>query len=108
MSLEIFLMGLLIVSTLTGLVTEAIKVWLQERGKTYHANALAGYVAVALSILVGAGYIILTETAMNSKIAVLLIALIFLSWLAAMVGYDKVIQAIAQFKRTADGTQGGQ
>lgn len=108
MSLEIFLMGLLIVSTLTGLVTEAIKVWLQERGKTYHANALAGYVAVVLSILVGAGYIILTETAMNSKIAVLLIALIFLSWLAAMVGYDKVIQAIAQFKRTADGTQGGQ
>lgn len=108
MSLEIFLMGLLIVSTLTGLVTEAIKVWLQERGKTYHANALAGYVAVMLSILVGAGYIILTETAMNSKIAVLLIALIFLSWLAAMVGYDKVVQAIAQFKRTADGTQGGQ
>ena len=106
MTLEVFLMGLLIVSTLTGLVTEAIKVYLQEHGKTYHANALAGYVAVVLSAAIGTGYIILTETAMNSKMAVFLIALIFLSWLAAMVGYDKVSQAIAQFKRTDSGTQG--
>ena len=31
MSLEVFLLGLLIVSTLTGLFTEAIKKWLDER-----------------------------------------------------------------------------
>lgn len=34
MSLEVFLFGLLIVSTLTGLFTEAIKKWLDERGKS--------------------------------------------------------------------------
>jgi hypothetical protein len=50
MTFEIFLMGLLIVSTLTGLFTEAIKGWLQERGKKYYSNALAGYVAVGFSI----------------------------------------------------------
>lgn len=33
MNLEIFLLGLLIVSTLTGLVTEAIKTWLEEHKK---------------------------------------------------------------------------
>lgn len=98
MTLEIFLMGLLIVSTLTGLFTEAIKKWLTERGKKYYSNALAGYVAAGLSVLVSAGYIILTEAAINAKTAVFLIALILLSWLAAMVGYDKVIQAISQFK----------
>ena len=42
MNFEIFLLGLLIVSTLTGLFTEAIKAWLQERGKKYYSNALAG------------------------------------------------------------------
>ena len=42
MSLEVFLLGLLIVSTLTGLFTEAIKKWLDERGKKYYPNALAG------------------------------------------------------------------
>ena len=44
------------------------------------------------------GYMILTETLMNEKMAVILIALVLLSWLCAMVGYDKVIQAISQFK----------
>ncbi len=99
MNFEIFLLGLLIVSTLTGLFTEAIKAWLLERGKKYYSNALAGYVAVGLSVLVSSGYVILTETALNAKMAVYLIALILLSWLAAMVGYDKVIQAISQFKK---------
>lgn len=99
MSLEVFLLGLLIVSTLTGLFTEAIKKWLDERGKKYYSNALAGYVAIALSIAVGIAYIILVGAALNAQTAVYLIALILLSWLCAMVGYDKVMQAIAQFKR---------
>lgn len=99
MSLEVFLLGLLIVSTLTGLFTEAIKKWLDERGKKYYSNALAGYVAIGLSIAVGIAYIILIGAALNAQIAVYLIALILLSWLCAMVGYDKVMQAIAQFKK---------
>ncbi len=99
MNLEMFLLLLLIVSTLTSLVTEAVKNWLKDLKKTYPANALAGYVAIVLSVGVGAGYIVLTEAAMSDKMAVYLIALIFLSWLSAMVGYDKVMQAISQFKR---------
>lgn len=103
MKLEVFLLILLIVSTLTGLVTEAVKKWLQERDKNYYANALAGYVAVAMSIAVGASYIILAQVALNAQMAVYLIALVFLSWLSAMVGYDKVIQAISQFRGGTNG-----
>lgn len=98
MTFEIFLLGLLVVSVLTGLFTEAIKKWLQERDKKYYPNALAGYVAVGLSIAIGAAYIIVTGAAINAQMAVYLIALVLLSWLCAMVGYDKVIQAISQFK----------
>lgn len=99
MTSEVFLMGLFIISVLTSLVTEGIKKWLTERGKTYHANALAGYVAVILSVLIAAGYIILTEATLNAQMAVYLIALMLLSWLSAMLGYDKVIQAISQFRK---------
>lgn len=99
MSLEVFLLGLLIVSTLTGLFTEATKKWLDERGTKYYSNALAGYVAIGLSIAVGIAYIILVGAVLSAQTAVYLIALILLSWLCAMVGYDKVMQAIAQFKR---------
>lgn len=103
MKLEVFLLILLIVSTLTGLVTEAVKKWLQERNKNYYANALAGYVAVVMSIAVGVAYIILAQASLNAQMAVYLIALVFLSWLSAMVGYDKVVQAISQFRGGADG-----
>lgn len=101
MTFEIFMAGLLLVPVLTGLFTEAIKGWLSERGKKFYCNALAGYVAAGLSVLVSAGYLIITETAFNLKMAVYLIALVLLSWLAAMVGYDKVIQSITQFKKGA-------
>ena len=94
MSLEIFLLLLLIVSIFTGLFTEGIKKLMDEVNKKYLSNFLAGFVAVVLSVLVDAGYIILTEAQINAKMAVYLIALVLLSWLASMVGYDKVIQAI--------------
>ena len=58
MSLEIFLLLLLIVSIFTGLFTEGIKKLLEESKKTYKANFLAGGVAVVLSVLVGSGYIV--------------------------------------------------
>ena len=96
MSLEIFLLLLLIVSIFTGLFTEGIKKLMDEVNKKYLSNFLAGFVAVVLSVLVDAGYIILTEAQINAKMAVYLIALVLLSWLASMVGYDKVIQAITQ------------
>lgn len=99
MTFQTALFMLLIVATMTGLVTEAVKKVLQESNVSYKSNLLAGGVAVALSVAVGGGYMILTETALNAQMAVYLIALVFLSWLSAMVGYDKVVQTITQFKK---------
>lgn len=98
MTLTTFLLLLLIVSTLTGLTVEGIKVLLDEQGKKYKSNMLAGIVSVGLSFVIGIAYCIMTATVLNTIIAVYLIALVFLSWLCAMVGYDKVVQAISQFK----------
>lgn len=98
MSFDVFTLLLLVVSVLTGLFTEGIKKFLQERNKTYYANALAGYVSLALSLIVSVGYLILVEVAFNAKMAVWIIALMLLSWLGSMVGYDKVIQTITQLK----------
>lgn len=97
-NLETFLLGLLIVSALTGLVTEAIKKIIAERNATYRANTLAGLVSLVLSAAVGTGYILLSGIGFTTQVIVYLIALLFLSWLCAMVGYDKVMQTISQFK----------
>lgn len=102
-TLEIFLFGLLMISTLTSLVTEAVKSILKEHGIAYRANTLVGIVAMILSCAVGVGYFILTDICFDAKTIVCFVALIFMSWLCAMVGYDKVVQAISQFKTVHEG-----
>lgn len=90
---EIFLTGLLIVSTLTGLATEAVKKMLSGTKVTFPPNILAAIVSVVLSVGISVGYIILTGMAFNASVIVCVVALAFVSWLCAMVGYDKVIGA---------------
>ena len=102
MNMEIFLMLLMAVSIFTGLFTEAVKMCLDSFKVKFASNLLAGVVAVVLSVLVSVAYILLAEIAYTDKMMVYLIALILLSWLSAMVGYDKVIQALMQFNNTKE------
>lgn len=97
-NIEVFLFGLMLTSTLTGLATEAIKKLLSEHNISYRANTLAGIIALVLSCAIGAGYIILANIEFNTQVIICLIAQVFMSWLCSMVGYDKVIQTISQLK----------
>lgn len=97
MGLETFLILLLAVSIFDGLFTEAVKQVLNSVHVQFaSSNILAGIVSVFLSILVYSGYFVMTNLVFTPKQIVYLIALILLSWLSAMVGYDKVVQAIIQ------------
>lgn len=98
MSLEFLVIALLAVSILTNLTVEGIKKVADKKAANYSANVLAAVTSVVISVLVSVGYLVWTETAFNAKIAVELIALMYLSFLAATNGYDKVIQAIRQIQ----------
>lgn len=99
-NLEIFLLGLMIISVFTSLTTEAIKkIMVESKGKKY-ANTIAGIVAAVLSIFVGSGYVVINSIEFTSQIVVYIVALVFMSWLCAMVGYDKVVEQIKKFKGT--------
>lgn len=95
---ETFLLGLMIISTLTSLVTEAIKKIMTESNKTYSANAVAGIVSAVLSTGVSIGYMVLASVPFSAKAVVYIVAMVFMSWLCAMIGYDKVVGVIGQFK----------
>ncbi len=97
-NLQIITTGLLIMSTLVSLVTEAAKKILTEYNKTYHANTLSGVVALVLSTAAAVCYVVMAGIAFTSQTVVWIIMFVFASWLCAMVGYDKVIQTIGQFK----------
>ena len=95
MTIEIFMMMMLACSILTTLTVEAIKKMFtnSEARKT---NIVAAIVAIVLAIAIAIVYAIMFTVTVNAQYIVMIIALCFLSWLCAMVGYDKVIQAIAQ------------
>lgn len=108
MTMETFLIELLIASVFTGLATEAVKSIFMELKKTYHANILAGIVSIIISGGIGIAHILLGGLPFDGKTIIYLVALIFMSWICAMVGYDKVIQAISQvktFKNSNDKTE---
>lgn len=89
-TIEVFLVGLMIVSTLTGFVTEAIKKIVAERNVPYRPNTVSGIVAAVLSAGIGTGYAIINGIAFTGSIIVCIVALTFIGWLGAMVGYDKI------------------
>lgn len=103
MSYETFVTLLLICTVLTALFTEGFKKFFSFLEVSIPSNLLAGIVAVAVAVIVGTGYAVMIDMIITDKTMVYLIALVLLSWLSAMVGYDKVVQAIAQFKRDVGG-----
>ena len=98
-NVQFFATGLVVVSALVGLTTEAVKKVLDERNVKYYANTLAGIVSLVLASLAGIAYVVLTGSAFTASMITGIVVFVFMSWLCAMVGYDKVIQTIAQFKK---------
>lgn len=94
MEMHVFLVMLLACSLLTSLTVEAIKRMNEGEGKRW--NVMVAVVAVILAVAIGVAYAVMTGIAVTAQYVVIIIALCFLSWLCAMVGYDKVIQAIEQ------------
>jgi hypothetical protein len=90
----ILITALALISVLTSLTVEALKKLLGENIKSY--NLLAAIVSVLLTIAISIGYLVYTGTMLTSQIVVVIVALMFLSFLAATVGYDKVVQMIKQ------------
>ena len=95
MTLQIFLMLLLIVSVLVSLTVEALKKVLNDK---VPSNIMVGIASTMISIAIGIAYYILAKITFSMDLIVYFVALIFISWLCAMLGYDKVIQTLKQIK----------
>ena len=94
---ELFITGLFFVSILTTLTVEAIKKLLGE--KPYNANLLAAIVATILSIFTAIFYVMYNGVPVSIQVILATIAFAFFSWLASMVGFDKIKQLIQQFAK---------
>lgn len=98
MSLELFLILLGIIATATGFVTEGVKKLLDGKNVKYASNI----VVLIVSVIVGGGgtvvFYILNNIAFNTVNVICILLMIVANWLGAMLGYDKIMQAITQMK----------
>lgn len=102
MNLQSFLSALFGVSAVTSLVTEAVKKVLNDRNASCHTNTLTGIIALVISSASGIGYVLISGMEFTSSTIVSIVGFAFMSWLCAMVGYDKIVQTIGQFKTTKE------
>ncbi len=98
MDTNVILIGLLAVSVLTQLTTQAIKILMDKTATNYAANIITAVVAVVMSVAMVAGYAVFEGVPIDARYIITGIALAYLSFLSATVGYDKVMQALKQIK----------
>lgn len=102
MGFQFILVALGIVSILTTLTVQGIKYVLDTANANYSSNILAVIVSVVLS---GAGvvlYCLYCNVAFTVQIGVEAVVLMYLSFLVATNGYDKVMQTIKQLRERKD------
>lgn len=96
MTVEVFMTMLFAVSVVNGLLTESIKKVLDEFEKTYSSNVLAGIVSICISGFVCYAHAMFSSIEVNQLLIITYVAFAVMSWVCAMVGYDKVMQAVKQ------------
>lgn len=99
MSGEFLLKALALISGLTTLTVEAIKKLLNDKQIQYSSNLLAAIVAVVLTLCVSVAYVLYFAVPMSVQVIISVIALIYLSFLCATIGFDKIKQLIEQIGR---------
>lgn len=83
-------------AVMTSMLTEGIKKFLDELKITYASNILVLFVALVVGCGATALYYVNYQVPFNALNSVYLALLGIANWLGAMVGYDKVRQAIEQ------------
>ena len=94
-----FLTGALLATSLvTNITVEGLKKILDSSNKAYSANVLAVIISVIIALAISIGYMIMNDITFTAKVIVETVVLMYLSFLTATVGYDKVVQMISQIK----------
>lgn len=98
MTINAFLVLLTGFATLTSLFTEAVKKLLDEAGIKYASNIVVLISSIVVGGLGMVFFYLLSEIAFILPNIIGIILMVVSNWLVAMLGYDKVVQAIHQLK----------
>ena len=92
--MENILFSVLVLSSISGLTTEALKKVFSKEPE----NLLACGCSIVISVIASIGYVMYFDLEVTPRLVVILISHMFVTWLTSMLGYDKIIQTIGQIK----------
>lgn len=98
MTMTAFLIILSACAVITSLMTEALKILLDESSINYAVNILVLIVALIVGCSATALYYVNYQVPFNALNSVYLALMGVANWLGSMLGYDKVRQSIYQIK----------
>lgn len=98
MTINVFLMLLTAFSIMTSLFTEATKKLLDSLKISYASNIVVLISSVIVGGLGLVSYFLFTGIEFTATNVISIFLMMVANWLVAMVGYDKVKQAITQLK----------
>jgi hypothetical protein len=98
MTFEVFMLLLLAFSVFTSLFVEAWKMLLDSLKVEYASNILVLCMAIVVGGIGTAFFYTWNDIAFTVKNIISIILMVCANWLVAMLGYDKVVQAIAQLR----------
>lgn len=98
MTVSMFMTMLAAFATITGLLTEAVKSILDERGVVYSANLLACIIGCVVGVAGTVCWYTFAKIAITPDSIVSMMLMGLASAVGAMVGYDKIIQMVGQLK----------
>lgn len=96
MSSGLIVTALTLISVLTSLTVEAIKKILNDKHIDYSSNLLAMVVSIVLTLAICIGYVLYWGVPITIQNVVVMVALVFLSFLSSTTSFDKVKQMLQQ------------
>ena len=98
MTFEKFLILLTILSIITSLVTEGVKKLFDTLKFKYASNIVVLFVSIFVGGIGNIIFYLFNDIAWTTLNIICIFLMVCANWLCAMLGYDKVMQAIAQIK----------
>ena len=98
MTVEVFLTLLSICSVVSSLVTEAVKKFLDSIKIKYATNVVVLIVSMVIGGAVSTIYFMQDPSVVIDHQITFTVVIVVANWLVAMLGYDKIVQTITQFK----------
>lgn len=98
MTVEIILMLLAVMATITSFITEKVKKILDDLRFTYASNIVVLVVSVIVGGLGTVIFYLWNDYAWTTENIISIFLMVCANWLVAMGGYDKVVQAIKQIQ----------